>query len=129
MKLFNFFLLLWVIFVLLDPDPDPDSESGSTDPIESGSNSHTQPFLNPLPRSHASPRSIKFPSATSQARLNCVSRQRSTYVCTRMYVSLWSHIKRFNAPTKHFPSPFDSSADFSQPHSDIFGNFLPSWLF
>ncbi len=32
-----FFLLLWVIFALLDPDPD--SESGSTDPIESGSGS------------------------------------------------------------------------------------------
>jgi hypothetical protein len=33
----NFFLLLWVIFALLDPDPD--SESGSTDPTESGSGS------------------------------------------------------------------------------------------
>jgi hypothetical protein len=32
----SFFLLLWVIFALLDPDPD--SESGSTDLIESGSN-------------------------------------------------------------------------------------------
>ncbi len=31
----TFFLLLWVIFALLDPDPD--SESGSTDLIESGS--------------------------------------------------------------------------------------------
>ncbi len=31
----NFFLLLWVIFALLDPDPH--SESGSTDPIKSGS--------------------------------------------------------------------------------------------
>ncbi len=30
------YLLLWVIFALLDPNPD--SESGSTDPIESGSN-------------------------------------------------------------------------------------------
>ncbi len=39
-KFLNFFLLLWVIFALLDPDPDPDSEygSGSTDLIESGSN-------------------------------------------------------------------------------------------
>jgi hypothetical protein len=35
MKFFYFFLLLWVLFAL---DPDPDSESGSTDPIESGSN-------------------------------------------------------------------------------------------
>jgi hypothetical protein len=35
MKFFNFILLLWVIFALLDPDPD--SGSGSTDPIESGS--------------------------------------------------------------------------------------------
>jgi hypothetical protein len=35
----DFFLLLWVIFALLDPNPDPDSKygSGSTDPIESGS--------------------------------------------------------------------------------------------
>jgi hypothetical protein len=32
------FLLLWVIFALLDPDPDPDSKSGSTGPNESGSN-------------------------------------------------------------------------------------------
>jgi hypothetical protein len=35
MKFFNFFLLLWVIFALLDPDSE--SGSGSTDPIESGS--------------------------------------------------------------------------------------------
>jgi hypothetical protein len=39
MNFYNFFLLLWVIFALLDPDPD--SESGSTDPIESGSESAT----------------------------------------------------------------------------------------
>jgi hypothetical protein len=31
------FLLLWVIFALLDPDPDLESGSGSTDPIESES--------------------------------------------------------------------------------------------
>jgi hypothetical protein len=37
MKFFSFFLLLWVIFALLDPDPDSESGSGSTDPIESGS--------------------------------------------------------------------------------------------
>jgi hypothetical protein len=37
----NFFLLLWVIFALLDPDPDSESGSGSTDPIESGSGSAT----------------------------------------------------------------------------------------
>jgi hypothetical protein len=37
MKFFNFFLLSWVFFALLDTNPDPDSESGSTDPIESGS--------------------------------------------------------------------------------------------
>jgi hypothetical protein len=36
MKFLDFFLLLWVLFALLDPDPD--SESGSTDLIESGSN-------------------------------------------------------------------------------------------
>ncbi len=36
MNVLNFFLLLWVIFALLDSDPD--SESGSTDPIKSGSN-------------------------------------------------------------------------------------------
>jgi hypothetical protein len=39
MRFLNFFLLLWVIFALLDPD----SESGSTDPIESGSNSDPDP--------------------------------------------------------------------------------------
>jgi hypothetical protein len=40
------FLLLWVIFALLDPDLDPDSEygSGSTDPVEYGSN----PDLDPI---------------------------------------------------------------------------------
>jgi hypothetical protein len=32
----EFFLLLWVIFALLDPDPDPDYGSGSTGPIEYG---------------------------------------------------------------------------------------------
>jgi hypothetical protein len=41
--LLNFFLLLWVIFVLLDPDPD--AGSGSTDPIESGSNPDPDPQL------------------------------------------------------------------------------------
>jgi hypothetical protein len=35
MKFLNFFLFLWVIFALLDSDPDPDN--GSTDLIESGS--------------------------------------------------------------------------------------------
>ncbi len=43
MKFFNFFLLLWVIFALLDPD----SESGSTDPIESGSNWDPDPDPQP----------------------------------------------------------------------------------
>ncbi len=37
MKFFNFFLLLWVIFALLDPDPDSKYGTGSTDLIESGS--------------------------------------------------------------------------------------------
>ncbi len=41
----NFFLLLWVIFALLDPDPD--SESGSTDSIESGFN--PDPDTDPQP--------------------------------------------------------------------------------
>jgi hypothetical protein len=35
MKFINVFLVLWIIFVLLDPDQD--YESGSRDPIESGS--------------------------------------------------------------------------------------------
>ncbi len=34
MNFSKFFLLLWLIFALLDPDPD--AESGDTDPIESG---------------------------------------------------------------------------------------------
>jgi hypothetical protein len=33
----DFFLLLWVIFALLDPDPDSEYGSGSTGPIEYGS--------------------------------------------------------------------------------------------
>ncbi len=37
MKFLIFFLLLWVIFALLDPDPDSKNGSGSTDLIESGS--------------------------------------------------------------------------------------------
>ncbi len=37
------FILLWVIFALLDPDPDSESGSGSTDPIESGSNPDPDP--------------------------------------------------------------------------------------
>jgi hypothetical protein len=32
----NFFLLLWVIFALVDPEPNSEYESGSTDPTESG---------------------------------------------------------------------------------------------
>jgi hypothetical protein len=37
-ELLKKFLLLRVIFALLDPDPDSEYASGSTDPIESGSN-------------------------------------------------------------------------------------------
>jgi hypothetical protein len=43
MNFLKFFLLLWVIFALLDPDPDSESGSGSTDPIESGSNGDPNP--------------------------------------------------------------------------------------
>ncbi len=45
----NFFLLLWVIFSLLNPDPDSEYGSGfgSTDPIEYGSN--TDPDPDPQP--------------------------------------------------------------------------------
>jgi hypothetical protein len=46
MNFYKFFLLLWVIFALLDPDPDSESGSGSTDPIESGSNPDPQPWFN-----------------------------------------------------------------------------------
>jgi hypothetical protein len=41
MNFYKFFLLLWVIFALLDPDPN--SGSGSTDLIESGSNPEPDP--------------------------------------------------------------------------------------
>jgi hypothetical protein len=41
MNFYNFFLLLWVIFALLDLDPD--FRSGSTGPIESGSNPDPDP--------------------------------------------------------------------------------------
>jgi hypothetical protein len=43
MKFLKFFLLLWVIFGLLNPDLDPEYGSRSIDPIESGSNSDPQP--------------------------------------------------------------------------------------
>jgi hypothetical protein len=42
MKFLNFFLLLWV-FALLDLDPDSEYGSGSTDLIESGSNTDPDP--------------------------------------------------------------------------------------
>ncbi len=42
-KFLDFSLLLWVTFALLDPDPDSEYGSGSTDPIESGSNSDPDP--------------------------------------------------------------------------------------
>jgi hypothetical protein len=45
MNFYKFFLLLWVIFALLDPDPD--SESGSKAPIESGSNLDPDPDPQP----------------------------------------------------------------------------------
>ncbi len=38
MKFLNFFLLLWFIFVLLDPDLDSETGSGCSDLIESGPN-------------------------------------------------------------------------------------------
>ncbi len=44
-KFLNFFLFLWVIFVLLDPDPD--SESGSTE--LTGSRSNPDPDPKPYP--------------------------------------------------------------------------------
>jgi hypothetical protein len=45
MKFLKKFLLLWVILALLDSDPDSEYGSGSTDLIESGSNS--DPDLQP----------------------------------------------------------------------------------
>jgi hypothetical protein len=41
MQFLNFFLLLWVIFSLLDPDPGSEAGSGSTELIESGYGSET----------------------------------------------------------------------------------------
>ncbi len=46
---FKFFLLLWVIFSLLDPDPDSESGSGSTYPIESGFNPDSDTDPDPQP--------------------------------------------------------------------------------
>jgi hypothetical protein len=43
MKFLNFFLLLWVIFALLDRDTGFTYGSGSTDLIESGSNRDPDP--------------------------------------------------------------------------------------
>jgi hypothetical protein len=45
MKFLTYFLLLWVIFALLDPDPDSGSRSGYgfIDLIESGSNPDPDP--------------------------------------------------------------------------------------
>jgi hypothetical protein len=41
----EFFLILWVIFALLDSDPDSESGSGSTGPIEYGSNPDPKPWV------------------------------------------------------------------------------------
>ncbi len=46
----EFFLLLWVIFTLLDPDPVAECGSGSTGPIEYGSNTNTDPDPDPDPK-------------------------------------------------------------------------------
>jgi hypothetical protein len=43
------FLLLWVIFALLDPDPDSEYGSGSSDPIESVSNPDPDTDPDPQP--------------------------------------------------------------------------------
>jgi hypothetical protein len=40
MKILDFFLLLWVIFALLDPDPDPATQINA-DPCGSGYGSET----------------------------------------------------------------------------------------
>jgi hypothetical protein len=45
----EFFLLLWVIFSLLDPDPDSEYGSGSTGPIEYGSNPDPDSDPDPKP--------------------------------------------------------------------------------
>jgi hypothetical protein len=58
MKFLNFFLLLWVIFALLDLDPDSQYGSGSPDPIESGSNS--DPDTDPLTRLNPGPIRIRI---------------------------------------------------------------------
>jgi hypothetical protein len=42
MKFLYIFLLLWVIFTLLDPDAKSESGYGSTDLIDSGSNSESR---------------------------------------------------------------------------------------
>jgi hypothetical protein len=46
-----------------------------------------------------------------------------------MYVrmSMITHQQIHFTPTTYFPSPFEPSADFSQPHSDIFANLLHSY--
>ncbi len=44
MKFLIFYLLLWVIFALMDPDPV--YGSGSTDMIESGSDTDPNPVAN-----------------------------------------------------------------------------------
>jgi hypothetical protein len=48
MKFLNFFLLLWVIFALLDLDSESGSGYGCTDLIQSGSNSDLDPKLGPF---------------------------------------------------------------------------------
>jgi hypothetical protein len=54
MKFLIFFYFLGVIFALLDPDPDSEYGSGSTDLIESGTN--TDPDPDTLVKNNKNPR-------------------------------------------------------------------------
>jgi hypothetical protein len=89
-KLLNFFLLLYVIYALLDPDPDSKygSGSGSTDPIESGSN--TDPDPKPCP--HFTPAVLLVLAPTSLAILNRVWFSFAVYLWTMAMSCLFSSV-------------------------------------
>jgi hypothetical protein len=82
----NFFLVLWVIFALLDPSPD--CGSGSGDPIESGSNPDPDPQhwyryhgIQKFFSFHFLPRCIQM-SSSQYLWLKCQCRLFSYYVNT-----------------------------------------------
>jgi hypothetical protein len=68
MKFSNYFLFLWVIFVLLDPNLFCESGSRSRDPIESRYGSGSTTLLN-MQKEIFFPNSIRIPQVNTDLKL------------------------------------------------------------